>query len=79
MERTRTLAACMRSVDDQHGFDWMDFTQPPRPTFTPLRAAPDSRQSECNALTGPEMACLSLCIFALIYVAELLVTAGTLS
>jgi hypothetical protein len=74
-----TLAACMRSVEDQHGLDWMDFTQPPRPTFTPLHSTPDSRHSECTALTGPELACLSLCIFALIYVAELLVTAGTLS
>lgn len=79
MTRTRTLAACMRSDDGQHGLDWMDFSQPPRPTCAPLRFAPDSRQSECTALTGPELACLSLCIFALIYVAELLVTAGTVS
>lgn len=54
--------------------DWLDMTQPPPPRAH--HDAPDSRTSQSTALTGVELACFALCLFALLYMAELLASAA---
>lgn len=83
--RTRTLAACLASVEAEHspqsarhGSHRLRSTGPvsyPRQP-APQPSTPDARTSSCTALTWTELAMLALCLFSGLYMIELLAEAA---